>query len=59
MSIENLAEVQPPAPGDPQSPWEPLEHGDLPDPEGQEIEDLKRRVGELEALLKELRQPHR
>jgi serine O-acetyltransferase len=44
---------------DPQAPWEPLEHGDLPDPEGQEIDDLKRRVSELEALLKELRQPHR
>ena len=34
-----------------------LEHGQLPDPEGQEIEDLKERVAELEekvkALLKE------
>jgi serine O-acetyltransferase len=44
---------------DPETPWEPLEHGDLPDPEGQAIEDLKRRVAELEAILKEQRQPHR
>jgi serine O-acetyltransferase len=28
-----------------------LEHGRLPDPEGQAIDDLKRRVGELEAQL--------
>jgi serine O-acetyltransferase len=44
---------------DPETPWEPLDHGDLPDPEGQAIDDLKRRVAELEALLKEQRQPHR
>lgn len=31
--------------------WEPLEHGNLPDPEGQAIEDLSRRVAQLEALL--------
>ncbi len=29
-----------------------LEHGNLPDPEGQEIEELKRRVAELEAQLR-------
>ena len=44
---------------DPETPWEPLEHGDLPDPQGQAIDDLKRRVAELETLLKEQRQPHR
>ncbi|MEO5922675.1 MAG: serine O-acetyltransferase [Bryobacteraceae bacterium] len=43
---------------DPESPWEPLEHGQLPDPQGQAVEDLSRRVAELEALLKELRQPN-
>jgi serine O-acetyltransferase len=31
-----------------------LEHGDLPDPEGQAIEDLRKRVAELEALVGEL-----
>lgn len=31
-----------------------LEHGKLPDPEGQAIEDLARRVQELEAQLREL-----
>ena len=34
---------------------EPLEHGNLPDPEGQAIEDLKRRVAELEALINQKR----
>ena len=29
-----------------------LEHGKLPDPEGQDIEDLKQRVAELEAQLR-------
>jgi serine O-acetyltransferase len=29
-----------------------LEHGQLPDPEGQEIDDLKRRVAELEGRMK-------
>jgi serine O-acetyltransferase len=29
-----------------------LEHGQLPDPEGQEIEDLKERVAELEEIVK-------
>jgi len=32
-----------------------LEHGRLPDPEGQEIEELKTRVAELERLLAEMR----
>ena len=36
---------------DPESPWEPLEHGQLPDPQGQAVEDLARRVAELEAKL--------
>jgi len=36
--------------------FEPLEHGDLPDPEGDKIEDLSRRVAELEALLQNLRE---
>ncbi|HEU5021884.1 MAG TPA: serine O-acetyltransferase [Bryobacteraceae bacterium] len=31
-----------------------LDHGMMPDPEGQEIEDLKQRVGELEARLQAL-----
>jgi serine O-acetyltransferase len=31
-----------------------LEHGDLPDPEGQEINDLKERVAELENQVKAL-----
>ncbi|MEQ1946296.1 MAG: serine O-acetyltransferase [Bryobacteraceae bacterium] len=35
--------------------FEPLEHGNLPDPEGDKIEDLSRRVAELEALLQSLR----
>jgi serine O-acetyltransferase len=43
---------------DPESPWEPLEHGQLPDPQGQAVEDLSRRVAELETLLSQLRQPH-
>jgi serine O-acetyltransferase len=33
-------------------PTDNLEHGKLPDPEGQEIEDLARRVEQLEAQLK-------
>jgi len=32
---------------------DPLEHGQLPDPEGQAIEDLRRRVEELEIALRE------
>jgi serine O-acetyltransferase len=34
--------------------FEPLEHGKLPDPEGQAIDELSRRVSELEAALKAL-----
>ncbi len=31
-----------------------LEHGNLPDPEGQDIEDLKKRVADLESLVHHL-----
>lgn len=34
----------------------PLEHGRLPDPEGQAMDDLARRVHELEEAVRELRQ---
>jgi serine O-acetyltransferase len=34
---------------------DPLEHGHLPDPQGQALEDLARRVAELEETLKVLR----
>ena len=34
---------------------DPLSHGSLPDPQGQAVEDLARRVAELEALLKTIR----
>ena len=34
--------------------FEPLEHGDLPDPEARAMEALSRRVAELEATLKAL-----
>ncbi len=33
---------------------DPLEHGKLPDPEGQAIDELSRRVAELEAMVKAL-----
>jgi serine O-acetyltransferase len=33
---------------------DPLEHGKLPDPEGQAIDELSRRVAELEALVQAL-----
>ncbi len=36
---------------------DPLAHADLPDPEGQAIEDLARRVAELEALMSKLNPP--
>jgi len=36
----------------------PLEHGRLPDPEGQAIDDLARRVAELEATLRHLISEH-
>ena len=32
--------------------FEPLEHGDLPDPQGQAIDELTKRVAELEAAIK-------
>ena len=34
--------------------FEPLAHGDLPDPEGRAIDELSRRVAELEATIKAL-----
>jgi serine O-acetyltransferase len=36
----------------------PLEHGRLPDPEGQAIDDLARRVAELEGALRQLIAEH-
>jgi len=36
----------------------PLEHGHLPDPEGQAIDDLARRVAELEGMLRQLIAEH-
>jgi len=36
------------------SELDPLQHGDLPDPEGQLIEDLSRRVAELESVIHSL-----
>jgi hypothetical protein len=35
-----------------------LEHGRLPDPEGQAIDDLARRVAELESILRQLIAEH-
>ena len=40
--------------GDLDAHYEPLEHGQLPDPEGQAIDELSRRVAELEAQLRAL-----
>jgi serine O-acetyltransferase len=37
---------------------DPLEHGMLPDPEGQAIDDLARRVAELEGMLRQLIAEH-
>ncbi|MBI3680224.1 MAG: serine O-acetyltransferase [Acidobacteria bacterium] len=37
-------------------PIEVLEHGKLPDPEGQEIEELRARVEQLEAAIRALRE---
>jgi len=34
--------------------FEPLAHGDLPDPEGRAIDELSKRVAELEATIKAL-----
>jgi serine O-acetyltransferase len=36
----------------------PLEHGRLPDPEGQAIDDLARRVAELESMLRQMIDEH-
>jgi serine O-acetyltransferase len=36
-------------------PEQMLEHGQLPDPEAQEIDDLRQRVGELEAQVRAIR----
>jgi serine O-acetyltransferase len=33
----------------------PLEHGRLPDPEGQAMDDLARRVADLEEIVRQLR----
>ena len=38
------------------NPTDALEHGNLPDPEGQLIDELARRVAELEATVKALQQ---
>jgi serine O-acetyltransferase len=39
-----------------ESAKDPLEHGQLPDPQGQAVEDLIKRVAELEAQLRAMRQ---
>ena len=39
-------------------PHEPLDHGELPDPEGQAMADLTQRVEQLEALIKEFTGQH-
>jgi len=39
-------------------PEGPLEHGRLPDPEGQAIDDLARRVTELESMVRQLVSEH-
>ncbi len=40
--------------GEGDSELEPLEHGNLPDPEAQAIDDLTRRVAELESMIHSL-----
>jgi serine O-acetyltransferase len=40
--------------GDANVDLDTLEHGKLPDPEGQAIDDLKKRVGELESMVRAL-----
>src|SRR5579863_6405115 len=40
--------------GEEDSEMEPLEHGDLPDPEGQAITELSNRVAQLESMLQSL-----
>ncbi len=37
--------------GEADSALDPLEHGKLPDPEGQAIDELTRKVAELEAMI--------
>ena len=39
-------------------PYEELEHGKLPDPEAQEMDDLSRRVEHLEELVRRLAENH-
>jgi serine O-acetyltransferase len=40
--------------GEADAALDPLEHGKLPDPEGQAIDELSRRVAELEAMIQAL-----
>ena len=40
--------------GEGDSELDPLQHGNLPDPEGQLIDDLSRRVAELESVIQSL-----
>jgi serine O-acetyltransferase len=40
--------------GEGDSELDPLQHGNLPDPEGQAIDDLSRRVAELESVIQSL-----
>jgi serine O-acetyltransferase len=40
--------------GEGDSELDPLQHGNLPDPEGQAIDDLSRRVAELESMIQSL-----
>ena len=40
--------------GEEDSAMEPLEHGNLPDPEGQAIEELTHRIAQLEAMVQAL-----
>jgi serine O-acetyltransferase len=42
------------AAGEGDSELDSLQHGDLPDPEGQAIDDLSRRVAELESVIQSL-----
>jgi serine O-acetyltransferase len=40
--------------GDANADLDTLEHGKLPDPEGQDIDELKKRVTELESMVRAL-----
>jgi hypothetical protein len=40
--------------GDANADIDTLEHGKLPDPEGQAMDELSRRIAELEAMVKAL-----